>query len=318
MFRLVGDVTFTKDLELVCRHSQCDLHTTTNILATNLASKCTQPFKPATDYEPASALCCTSDITLAEFKSLTGKMDASVPTAKTVEEYLGGTANWRTDLYSSSGTVGTLVSHAESIELLKELGAKMIPELKAPSVPMPFKDFTYEMYAQKLVDEYEAAGVDAERVWLQSFNLDDILYWVQNSPQFGLQAIYLDERYELDSFDAFNMSTYKPTMNQLYRMGVRYIAPPLWMLLSLDSNGQIIPAHYGYLAYEEGLNIITWTLERSGAPPTDFYMQTIQAAVTIDGDVYNVLDVLAKNVGIKGIFSDWPATVTYYANCMQI
>ncbi|WP_239649912.1 glycerophosphodiester phosphodiesterase family protein [Methylocucumis oryzae] len=33
------DVTFTKDKELVCRHSQCDLHTTTNILATDLAAK---------------------------------------------------------------------------------------------------------------------------------------------------------------------------------------------------------------------------------------------------------------------------------------
>jgi glycerophosphoryl diester phosphodiesterase len=28
------------------------------------------------------------------------------------------------------------------------------------------------------------------------------------------------------------------------------------------------------------------------------------------------LDVLAKQVGIRGIFSDWSATVTYYANCM--
>ncbi|TAL51502.1 MAG: glycerophosphodiester phosphodiesterase, partial [Methylovulum sp.] len=34
------DVTFTKDKELVCRHSQCDLHTTTNILETPLAGKC--------------------------------------------------------------------------------------------------------------------------------------------------------------------------------------------------------------------------------------------------------------------------------------
>lgn len=34
------DVTFTKDKELVCRHSQCDLHTTTNILETPLANKC--------------------------------------------------------------------------------------------------------------------------------------------------------------------------------------------------------------------------------------------------------------------------------------
>jgi hypothetical protein len=41
------DVTFTKDGELVCRHDECDLHTTTNILVTNLASKCTQPFTPA-------------------------------------------------------------------------------------------------------------------------------------------------------------------------------------------------------------------------------------------------------------------------------
>ena len=36
------DVTFTKDGELVCRHDQCDLHTTTNILTnTTLAPLCT-------------------------------------------------------------------------------------------------------------------------------------------------------------------------------------------------------------------------------------------------------------------------------------
>ena len=31
------DVTFTKDKQLVCRHAQNDLHTTTNILGTQLA-----------------------------------------------------------------------------------------------------------------------------------------------------------------------------------------------------------------------------------------------------------------------------------------
>ena len=41
------DVTFTKDLQLVCRHAQNDLHTTTNILVTPLAAKCTKPFTPA-------------------------------------------------------------------------------------------------------------------------------------------------------------------------------------------------------------------------------------------------------------------------------
>ncbi len=41
------DVTFTKDQELVCRHSQCDLQTTTNVLdIPELAAKCSEKFTP--------------------------------------------------------------------------------------------------------------------------------------------------------------------------------------------------------------------------------------------------------------------------------
>ena len=84
------DVTFTKDANLVCRHGQNDLHTTTNILLTSLASKCRRPFTPATldangnVMTPASAECRTSELTLAEFKTLQGKMDAFNPAARTV------------------------------------------------------------------------------------------------------------------------------------------------------------------------------------------------------------------------------------------
>jgi glycerophosphoryl diester phosphodiesterase len=61
------DVSFTGDRGLVCRHSLCDLHTTTDILTRpNLAKKCTIPFTPANGTAPANALCCTSDITTAE------------------------------------------------------------------------------------------------------------------------------------------------------------------------------------------------------------------------------------------------------------
>src|SRR5688572_13384421 len=152
------DVTFTADRELVCRHSQCDLHTTTNILAIpELAAKCSVPFSPADAVAgtPANAQCCTSDITLAEFKTLCGKMDAFDPSATTVEEYLGGTPTFRTDLYA---TCGTVLSHAESIELLSSLGTKFTPELKAPSVSMPFQgSYTQEAYAQQMIDEYKAA-----------------------------------------------------------------------------------------------------------------------------------------------------------------
>jgi glycerophosphoryl diester phosphodiesterase len=31
-----------------------------------------------------------------------------------------------------------------------------------------------------------------------------------------------------------------------------------------------------------------------------------------------MLDVLARGVGVLGVFSDWPGTVTYYANCMGL
>src|SRR5262250_2402943 len=42
------DATFTRDREFVCRHAENDLHTTTNILQTSLASTCIHPFTQAT------------------------------------------------------------------------------------------------------------------------------------------------------------------------------------------------------------------------------------------------------------------------------
>jgi glycerophosphoryl diester phosphodiesterase len=53
------DVTFTKDRALVCRHAQNDLHTSTNILATPLASTCITPFTPAAGETKATAECRT-------------------------------------------------------------------------------------------------------------------------------------------------------------------------------------------------------------------------------------------------------------------
>jgi len=66
--------------------------------------------------------------------------------------------------------------------------------------------------------------------------------------------------------------------------------------------------------------LITWTMERSG--PLNggggWYYQTVKEAINNDGDVMKVLDVLAQQVGVIGVFSDWPATTTYYANCMDL
>ncbi len=311
------DVTFTKDKELVCRHAQNDLHTTTDILASSLAEKCTKSFQPANGDQKASAECRTSDITLAEFRTLQGKMDAANSQAKTVAEYLDGTAGWRTDLYSAE--TGTLMTHAESIALFKSLGAKFTPELKSPSVEMPFNGFSQQDYAQKMIDEYKAAGIPASDVFAQSFNLNDVLYWIKNEPEFGKQAVYLDDRYNVEGFDSNKASTFKPTMQELADMGVNYIAPPMWMLVTVK-DGEIVPSAYAEKAKEAGINIITWTLERSGPLKTGggWYYQSIKDVTNTDGVMFELLDVLAKEVEIKGIFSDWPATVTYYANCMGI
>ncbi|MEP1931041.1 MAG: glycerophosphodiester phosphodiesterase family protein [Roseibium sp.] len=307
------DVTFTKDKELVCRHSQNDLHTTTNILATDLVDRCTTGFTPASGDDPATAECRTSDLTLGEFKTLHGKMDSANKKARSAEAYMAGTAPWRTELY---GGTGTLMTHADSIALFKDLDVKFTPELKAAKVDMPYEGLTQTDYAQMLIDDYKAAGVSAKNVWPQSFNLNDVLYWIENEPDFGKQAVYLDGRRDINPADP---STFSPTMAELKAQGVNFIAPPLWVLLAVK-DGQIVPSAYAIAAKEAGLDLITWTLERSGPLSSGggWYYQTVSELIDGDGKMLEVVDVLAQDVGVKGIFSDWPATTSFYASCMGL
>ncbi|MBV7433876.1 glycerophosphodiester phosphodiesterase [Cardiobacteriaceae bacterium TAE3-ERU3] len=308
------DVAFTKDKELVCRHAQNDLHTTTNILATPLAEKCSTPFQPAeygSDGElvkEATAECRTSDITLAEFKTLKGKMDAGNKEARTVEEYMDATPNWRTDLYSQTGT---LMTHKEAIELFKALGVAMTPELKAPVVDMPFDGWTQQDYAQKLIGDYKEAGVPPEQVFPQSFDLEDVRYWIANEAAFGKQAVFLDE--ELDTAARIEQ------MPALREEGVNYLAPAMPLLVR-NEDGKIVPSDYAKAAKNNDFKLISWSIERSGplANGGGWYYTNINDITKKDADLLKLLDVLAKDVGIVGLFSDWPATVTYYANCKHL
>jgi glycerophosphoryl diester phosphodiesterase len=324
------DVTFTKDGQLVCRHDQCDLHTTTNILVSPLAAMCSRPFSPAefdasgNRVKAATALCCTSDLSVSEYQSLKGKMDASNPDATTPEAFQGGTANWRTDLYS---TGATLLTHKESIELLRKLGSKYTPELKGPNrnanLQVESVFGSQSAYAQAMIDDYIAAGISPRKVWAQSFNKDDVLYWIKNEPAFGRQAVYLDDaNTPADVPNAAALQGYA-------KEGIKIVAPPMWVLLAVDANGSIVPSQYAKDAKAVGLDIITWTLERSGriveevlptkgtAAPS-FYYQTTLNALHSDGDLMTTLDVLARQVDILGIFSDWSGTVSYYASCMGL
>ncbi|KAF2429734.1 glycerophosphoryl diester phosphodiesterase [Tothia fuscella] len=317
------DVAFTSDLGLVCRHSQCDLHTTTNILLRpELARKCTVPFTPANRTSPANALCCTSDITTAEYKSLCGKQDGFNASAVNVRDYQSGTAKWRTELYDQCGTVQTLDGYIKLVNALPGY-RNFTPELKTPpaQVPMPFKGYTQEQYARDLVNAFIKNGIDPSRVWLQSFLPADVFQWIKEFPVFGKQAVYLDEAGETPA----TLVTAIARLPSLKARGVNIVAPPIPYLLRAGgpNNDTIVPAAYGLAAKAAGLDIITWSFERS-APFAQigaseyYYAPLVNLTNKFDGRLFEVIDVLAQQVGVVGLFSDWSAAVTYYANCLNV
>ncbi len=211
------------------------------------------------------------------------------------------------------------MTQKESIAVFKKLDGKCTPELKSASVKMPYEGtFTQANYAQAMINDYLEAGINPSDVWPQSFNLDDVNYWVTSQPTFGKQAVYLDNRVYKDPTFKASLSDFE----QLKRSGVNIIAPPTFALLATDAKNMMVPSDYALMAKQAGLDIIVWTVERSG-PLTDiennpFYYSSVLAAVNNEGDIYNVIDVLAQEVGVIGIFSDWPATTTYYASCMGL
>jgi glycerophosphoryl diester phosphodiesterase len=338
------DVTFTRDGQLVCRHAENDLHTTTNILVTPLASKCIQPFTPASFdangklVTPASAECRTSALSLQEFRSLKGKMDSFNPAATTPQQFLGGTASWRTDLYNvvvaQPGDGATLMTLRESIRLNKRNGVKHTPELKGGDAATIAQVFgSQERYAQELADVLQEEGVDPDDVWPQSFNVNDVLYWIART-RYGKQAVYLVDYDTVNDrpivFDTANQPITDPAAQlkffaELRKRRVNIISPPIPALLAVDGN-RVVPSPLAKALKGMGYDIITWTFERSDmrqgslGSRAGFYWDFDPTASVIktDGDMYKGLDVLAREVKILGIFSDWPATVTYYASCMGL
>ena len=158
---------------------------------------------------------------------------------------------------------------------------------------MPVDGFSQADYAQKMIDEYKAAGVPASDVWVQSFNLEDVLYWIENEPEFGQQAVYLDDSYDIEGWSPEDDSTWPDTMASLKERGVNYIAPPMWVLVKVD-DGKLVPSLYANKAKEAGLQIITWTAERSGllTGGGGWYFQTSSDITKNEGDVYELMDVL--------------------------
>jgi hypothetical protein len=73
-----------------------------------------------------------------------------------------------------------------------------------------------------MIDEFKKAGVNPKDVFAQSFNKSDILYWVRHEPQFGRQAVYLDDIDPTVSPPLPRISL--DELRELRRAGVRIIA----------------------------------------------------------------------------------------------
>jgi hypothetical protein len=138
------DVASSKDLVPVCRHSQCDLHTTTNVLFNPaLAAKCSMPFTPAVlnstsgaVITPAGALCCTFDFTAAEYSSLCAIQDigSGWSAAQTVQEYLPAAPFFRSTVYDTYSIAGTCAAHPATLAgmaaYVVAAGRDLVPEQK--------------------------------------------------------------------------------------------------------------------------------------------------------------------------------------------
>ena len=297
------DAVPVRDGALVCRHSDRDLAETTNILATALAERCRAGFKPGRRPD-----CRTTDLTLAEFLTLEGWPEGANPEARRPGDYYRAASGGRPLLYAP----GTVMSHRQYIALLKHTGVNYIPELKRAGLP---PGMSLESYRRRIVDDYREAGIAPERVYLQSFDLDDIRFWRSYAPGYAKNAVWLDGRYEQPGFDPAHPERLRPTMEELAEEGLGYLSPPLWVLLARDDSGAIVPSAYARAARAAGLELIPWTLERSGPPATSWYYRTVASSLRSEGDVFRVLDVLVNQVGVYAIFSDWPATVVFFDAC---
>ncbi len=134
-----------------------------------------------------------------------------------------------------------------------------------------------------MIDEYKAAGVPPRDVFPQSFDKNDVLYWIQKEPTFGRQAVYLDDA---------NTVADLPSLAEL--QGLSPAGHPDLGAAELRAARRELAERDRYVTGQPrtpraaGLDIITWSLERSGILANvngDFYYQTFESAITREGDL---------------------------------
>lgn len=123
------DVVVTRDFQLVCRHDQCDLADTTNVLSIPaLAAKCSVP----------GEVCCAYDLTLAEFSSLCGvSYDASNPHLRLFSWTPGDAPEGCRAHPATLGGMAALVVRAGGSLIPEQKNCDLMCQARAHSFPAP-------------------------------------------------------------------------------------------------------------------------------------------------------------------------------------
>ena len=93
---------------------------------------------------------------------------------------------------------------------------------------MPFHGYTQQQYAQDFIDTFKNRSIDPNRVWAQSFLLDDVLYWLKNDHDFGKQAIFL-----IEADTPADLAAATANLTDLKAAGVNIVGPSIPMLITV-------------------------------------------------------------------------------------
>jgi len=248
--------------------------------------------------------CRTSDITLAEFKTLRARWmhrtreHAASPSISAAPPTFAPTSMPAHQRHAHD--------HKESIALFKKLGVKMTPELKSASVPMPYDsdgdgvgDYTQEAYAQQMIDEYKAMACARATCGRSPSTSATCATGSPTNPH-SAAGVYLDDANIPASCRV--PPNCKATRTKHQRRRAADVCAARCRQRRQDRPLGLCTQRQGRRARHHHLDAGTLGILADGN--NGYYYQTVDSAITREGDVMTVLDVLAKDVGILGIFSD--------------
>lgn len=184
---------------------------------------------------------------------------------------------------------------------------------------------------------------------MQTFDHRIAAYWKTTRPQLSVEYMWETDQMDNEEGALCHPSNGDLTGNvggdcggkalikNLSDLGVDLFAPAIPVLVANGPHRNVVPSRTAAFLKELNVpHIGSWSLERQGCEVRDqvspevpgqvmapcgqtnaFYFAPVENSSTFQHvDVLQVLDVLFRDIGLAGLFSDFPATVSMYVNCI--